>query len=285
MGPDSSRALPSSGAPLDVGIANRQAMLRADTVALYEQADYLDAGEKLLYDAIAPEAKDKPILDIGVGGGRTVEALTAISRNYTAIDYSPEMVEVVKRRYPSVRVLHADARDMSMFPDGSIFLVVFSCAGIDMVDHADRLKILREVRRILAPGGAFVFSTHGLEFRMQEGDPTLWDVFLGIQPTRNPAKLVWRVARGLPMALSRVRNYRALRPLAQKHEDWAILNSRYHHYGTLMHYITLDAQRAELERAGFEPKAVGYSGEGQRLEGGAASAFMLHFLARAPAGA
>jgi SAM-dependent methyltransferase len=272
----------SATAPLSVGRANRLAMLRADTADFYEKADYLDPGEKLLYDAISPEATRRPILDIGVGGGRTVGPLTAISDDYTAIDYSPGMVDVVRRRFPQVRVLHGDARDMSMFPDGSIFLAVFSCAGLDMVDSRDRLKILREVRRVLAPGGAFVFSTHGLEFRKREPDPTFWDIFLAIQPTKNPVKRVWRAARGLPMAFSRVRNYRTLLPLSQKHENWAILNSKYHHYATLMHYITPTAQRAQLEEVGFETGAIGYTSEGDPLVGDAPQAFMLHFMARVP---
>ncbi len=241
-------------------------MQRPDTVQHYLHCDYLDPGEKALYAAILPEAKGKPLLDIGVGGGRTVDALTAISADYTAIDYAKEMVQALARRRPSLRILHADARDMSMFQDGSMFLVVFSCAGIDMVDAADRLRVLREVLRVLAPGGAFIFSTHNLECRRREREPTLLDIFLPLQRS----------------SFSRVRNFLALRKLVEKKSDWAILNSKYHAYSTLMHYITMRAQRAQLEEVGFAPGAVAYSNEGELISGNGSDSFMLHFMARAP---
>src|SRR5258708_1017792 len=151
-----------------IDTANRRAMRRSDTVEEYSRADYLDAGEKALYDSIASAANGKPVLDIGVGGGRTIRALTSISGDYTAIDYTPEMLDALKLRHPSLRLLCVDARDMCVFADGSISLAVFSCAGIDMVDATDRMRILREIRRVLSPGGAFIFSTHNLEFRMRQ---------------------------------------------------------------------------------------------------------------------
>jgi SAM-dependent methyltransferase len=40
--------------------------------------------------------------------------------------------------------------------------VLFSFNGIDYVDHGDRLGILREIHRVLKPGGWLVFSSHNL---------------------------------------------------------------------------------------------------------------------------
>src|SRR5262249_23073725 len=119
-------------------------------------------------------------------------------------------------------------------------------------------------------------------FRLREGDPSLWKVALPAAPTRNPLKWVWRRLRALPQASLRLRNYRALRPLAQRSEDWAILNSNYHDYLTLMHYLTLPSQRAQLVEAGFEADAIAYTSEGVRLSDSAPDAFMLHLMARVP---
>lgn len=272
---------PAQGSLPDVGTINQMAMRQPRTVREYLNAEYIDPGEQALYDAIAPKAAGKPILDIGVGGGRTVGALTAISQDYTAIDYSPEMVEAFSRTFPGKRILHGDARDMTAIEGGSMFLVVFSCAGLDMVGAADRLRILREVRRVLAPGGAFIFSTHNLEHRLQEPEPTLWRLLWPTPVTWHPLRVARKLAGALLFGRLRVRNYRRLLPLVERHDHWAILNSNYHNYSTLMHYITTRAQREQLEAAGFEAGALAYTREGEPVDETAPGTFMLHFLARA----
>jgi hypothetical protein len=70
--------------------------------------------------------------------------------------------------------------------------------------------------------------------------------------------------------------------LAERHADWAILNSEYHAFGTLMHYITIRAQRSELEEAGFAPDPLVYANEGSLISGDASTTRILHWMARAP---
>lgn len=74
------------------------------------------------------------------------------------MDYVCEMVTECQRKFPDVRFEHGDARDLSRYEDGSFYLVMFSLNGISMVDHQGRMKILKEVYRILAPGGSFLFQ-------------------------------------------------------------------------------------------------------------------------------
>ena len=264
----------------EVGSANLAAMRLKGAVTHYASMTYVDPGEKILYESIAELAAGKPILDIGVGGGRTVPHLTAMSSNYTAVDYSPEMVKAFAQRFPGLRILHANAVDLGAFEDASIFLVVFSCCGIDMVGHSDRGKILHEVRRVLAPGGAFIFSTHNLDSQLR--DPSIRDVMIPIDPTLNPFKLTRSVARSVSQSPVRVWNFRKLKPLTERHADWAILNSEYHAYGTLTHFINVPAQRAELAEAGFAPDPLVYSNEGSPISGATSPTRILHWMARAP---
>ena len=42
--------------------------------------------------------RGQPILDLGVGGGRTVPLLRAVSSDYVAVDYTPAMGEACRRR-------------------------------------------------------------------------------------------------------------------------------------------------------------------------------------------
>jgi SAM-dependent methyltransferase len=266
----------------DMDRANQRAMASAAAALFYEHETHLDPSEKLLYDLIAPEAKGKPVLDIGVGGGRTIPALTAISHDYTAVDYSRTMTERLAQRYPKLRLLHADARDLSILSDGSFFLVVFSCAGIDMVGHVDRGKILREVRRVLAPGGAFIFSTHNWDFRKRVPDPDAWSVAMSSRSGGGLMTTLRQGLRALRRAPLRFRNYHALKHLTERHESWGILNSKYHDYSTLMHYITLDAELGELKTAGFGGEILVYEGEGRPMKADdVAQDDLMHVLARA----
>jgi SAM-dependent methyltransferase len=264
----------------EVGSANLTAMRLHEAVSHYASMTYVDPGEKVLYERVAEEAAGKPIMDIGVGGGRTVPHLTAISSDYTAVDYSPEMVSAFKQRFPGLRVVHANAVKLSAFDDASMFLVVFSCCGLDMVGREDRHKILREVRRVLVPGGVFIFSTHNLDSRLQE--LSLRDIILPVQPTLNPLKLAKAVARSVRQSPLRVWNFRKLKPLTERHADWAILNTEYHAFGTLSHFINVTAQRAELAEAGFAPDPLVYSNEGEPITGATSATRILHFMARVP---
>jgi len=264
-----------------VDAANRQAMASRGAVAHYARQSELDAGEAALYAVVAAESRGRPVLDIGVGGGRTTPALTAISSDYTAIDYTPAMVEATRRRYPAVRVLEADARRLEQFAAGAFHLVVFSCAGLDMVGAEDRRQILAEVRRVLEPGGAFVFSTHSLVHRRRQPEPGLASLF-GPLETGSPLRLARSLARSLRDGVARARNLRSLRHLGEQHDGWAILNSHYHDYGTLMHYASLAEQRAGLVQAGFLPAAMAYTHEGQPVGPEEPDTLLLHVLARVP---
>src|SRR6478735_6042586 len=118
-----------------------------------------DRGEQIAIEAVAREMAGRRILDIGAGAGRTLPLLRAISNDYVAIDFMSQMVDVCQSKYPDARVEVGDARDLGGFADDSFDLIVFSWNGIDAVAHDERPVILDEIRRLLAPGGAFLFST------------------------------------------------------------------------------------------------------------------------------
>src|SRR5690606_37213574 len=92
---------------------NMRTMTDASVVAHYARPWGLSPTEQACFARIADEARGRPILDIGVGGGRTVEALRNISDDYTGIDYSADMVAACRHRFPGVRFEHADARALA----------------------------------------------------------------------------------------------------------------------------------------------------------------------------
>src|SRR5262245_43360174 len=120
---------------------------------------FTNEGERAAYWHIVDEIRNKPILDLGVGPGRTIKLLRSLSDKYVALDYLPPMVEHVRERFPFVDVRLGDARDLSSFGASTFYLVVFSYMGIDSVDHEGRQRILSEAYRVLQPGGILWFST------------------------------------------------------------------------------------------------------------------------------
>jgi SAM-dependent methyltransferase len=216
-------------------------------VAGYSRSTELSAPEASALVRIAPEAKGKPILDVGVGGGRTVNALCEVSDDYLGIDYTPAMVEACRRAYPGVRFEHADARNLAHIASESFFLAVFSCNGLGMVGHADRLAILRELRRVLMPGGALLFSTHN----RASSDVTAGFQFPELERALNPARLAVRMLRFARRTVVRFYNRRKLANLVEHGEGYSIINDACHDYGVMLYYVDLAEQRRQLLDAGF----------------------------------
>ena len=240
---------------------NLRTMRSAAVVAHYARPDELLPHERASLDHVAAEVRGGSVLDIGVGGGRTVKALLEVSPDYLGIDYSPEMVAACRTRFPKVRFEHVDARRMSNLSDGSISLAVFSCNGISMVGHDDRLAIMREVHRVLKPGGVFLFTT----YNRNSPEATAGFRFPELQFTVNPMRMLVRSARMLKdTALSLYQ-----RRQHAKHEvstsRYAVLNDICHNYGVMLYYITLAQQRRQLEDTGFLPDAVAFDCRGRRI--------------------
>jgi ubiquinone/menaquinone biosynthesis C-methylase UbiE len=96
----------------------------------------------------------KRVLDLGVGGGRTTHSLAPHASLYIGIDYSRAMIEICQDRFPHHQFEPGDARDLSRFPAEWFDFVLFSYNGIDFVDHADRLQVLKEIARVSHLGGS-----------------------------------------------------------------------------------------------------------------------------------
>lgn len=97
------------------------------------------------------------VLEIGCGTGQFAASVTdaAPSVDYVATDASPVMVEATLSR--GVDAQRADAESLP-FPDDSFDVVV---AAWMLYHVSDLAGALREVRRVLRPGGTFAAATNG----------------------------------------------------------------------------------------------------------------------------
>ena len=244
----------------------------------YSENHKLNAPERAALEYVAHVAKDKSILDIGVGGGRTVPALLKISNNYTGVDYVREMVEECQKKYPDVSFSQGDARNMSAFADESVFLAVFSMNGISMVDHLGRLEIIKEVYRALEPGGLFLFSTYNKD------NPDYKKLLRlpKFRKTINPFRLGVRCAKYGVKLLLMIRNRRRFRRHEQHTDEYSIVNDRCHNYSTMLYYISRDSQCEQLLSEGFHSEIMAFDLQGNQVGDDGTFDNSIFYIARKP---
>ncbi len=120
-------------------------------------------------------------LDLGCGTGVVSLALARRDFSVVGVDHSQDMLEIAERKAAgeglaeSCRFMTGDVRDVP-FGDGAFDVV--TCQGL--LHHLeDPEPCLRELKRVLRPGGAFFLS-----------DPTS-----GETPVKRALVRVWRLAR------------------------------------------------------------------------------------------
>ena len=218
-----------------------------DVVKIYDKMSELFPAEKEILNLIAKNYKDKKILDVGVGAGRTTTALTNISKEYLGIDYSETMVKNSRLKYPNQKFIVSDMRDLvEQFQPSSFDVVVVSFNGIDYVNHDDRLKTLRGIYSLLKPGGAFCFSTHNLEYGLRHRG-----FRFGFTPSLNPAKIAIRALRSLIFATKALPNYLTRRKFESVSNGFALLNDWAHNYRLLTYYASEEEVTDQLRTVGF----------------------------------
>lgn len=243
----------------------------------------LDRGEEAVLCRVARDVRNRPILDLGVGGGRTVPMLCLLSDDYVGVDYTQAMVDLCHTRYPEQSFRHLDARDLSVFPPGHFHLVFFSFNGIDAVGHDDRQRIISEVRRVVAPGGYFVFNSHNYD------GPDLSNRPWHLRPIpaasagglRKTVRHVVRQSFGLPKNLA---NYRKLARLSVDDGSYAFASNPAHNYSLLMYYGASGQTAALLKGFGFDTVEV-FTKSGEPVDDGSdvSSHPWLYYVARVAA--
>ncbi|WP_299031021.1 bifunctional 2-polyprenyl-6-hydroxyphenol methylase/3-demethylubiquinol 3-O-methyltransferase UbiG [uncultured Sulfitobacter sp.] len=99
----------------------------------------------------------KAVLDLGCAGGFMAEAIEDRGAHVTGIDPAKDAIAAARS--------HAGARDITYdvgvgealpYTDGQFDIVI--C--VDVLEHvSDLTKVLKEVARVLVPGGTFLFDT------------------------------------------------------------------------------------------------------------------------------
>lgn len=124
--------------------------------AEHEDYDVLGEGAyvrllRLFQELVQPRAGDRCI-DLGCGSGAFTQRLAHLELDLCGMDISPRLVERANSRGGRERYVVGDIMNSGL-PAGSFEVVVYSGVLHHFPTAADRLAVLREGYRLLAPGG------------------------------------------------------------------------------------------------------------------------------------
>ena len=118
--------------------------------------------EMMMFNSYRKEVVEKAqgnILEVGIGTGENLKYYEK-TQKITGVDFSPGMLKVAKEKAETIGVdvelLEMDIQEMS-FPDSSFDTVVSTCVFCTVPDPVTGL---REVFRVLKPGGKAIFLEH-----------------------------------------------------------------------------------------------------------------------------
>ena len=160
QGPTQSPRLPESmGTESSVRTAVKDFYERPEIVRIYAQVGFT-AAEGALVRRFFPRGAS--VLDVGSGAGRSAIALAQEGYQVTGVDLSAAMVEQAEREAEranvEARFVVGDAVALP-FAAASFDAALFAGNGIGHLEPEGKLRCLRELARVLTPGGCAIIST------------------------------------------------------------------------------------------------------------------------------
>jgi SAM-dependent methyltransferase len=265
---------------INLDAINRAAWSSHASVRSYaSESSWTDPGEQAAVEWVSAHCTNEPILDIGIGAGRTIPLMESISSDYVGVDYTPALLQRALERFPQADLRLMDARDMSSLPSNHFALAMFSYNGIDSVEYEDRVRILSEMARVVRPGGYLLFSSHNLH-GPGYGE-TVWKLLPRF--TLNPIRLGWRTLRSLRVLPIGLYNYWRHSRNNFNYGGYATAVGAAHNFGIVIVYMTLAEQRRQLGRLGLDLEIVFGSSDAQPiLPDGDSDEWWLHYVAHKP---
>lgn len=103
-----------------------------------------------LYPLRSCSAHARRTLEIGAGRGAHLRFENLGGQQYVALELRPELANMIRASYPTVRVVAGDCQEQLDFPDGYFDRVL----AIHVLEHLPNLpKALEQIQRVLSPSG------------------------------------------------------------------------------------------------------------------------------------
>ena len=115
--------------------------------------------DRHLLNRFAEEVRGRgPVADLGCGPGHVARYLHEQGVTVTGIDLSPEMIRVAERLHPGLDFQVGDMQQLGAL-DGA-FAGIVAFYSIVHFEPSGLGPVLREMRRVLAPGGLALLAFH-----------------------------------------------------------------------------------------------------------------------------
>ena len=128
-------------------------------LALYPHRDRAEAREavELLHQATGPTSGDR-VLDLGCGAGRHLVELCRLGYRATGLDLSMPMLNAARSASAEPVLVRGDMRRLPFRASGFDIVTSYFTSFGYFDDEEDDRRVLREVRRVLRPGGRFLLD-------------------------------------------------------------------------------------------------------------------------------
>lgn len=121
--------------------------------------------------SLLPKVEGKKVLDAGCAAGWYTKWLLDNGANVTALDFSPKMIEMTKKRVGNkAQIIRADLNNPLDFIEDKSMDIILSSLTLHYLRNWD--TVMSEFNRILVDGGQLVFSVHHpfMDFTVFEKD-------------------------------------------------------------------------------------------------------------------
>jgi ubiquinone/menaquinone biosynthesis C-methylase UbiE len=139
----------------------------------WDEASFFASGAEDYQKLVAPfltqlgvEPRTLAMLEVGCGAGRMTRAFAAHFQSVIAFDVSPEMQKQARihlREFPQVRFITGDGATLAGVESESVDFVFSYLVLQHLPKEALALGFVREMMRVLKPGGALLFQFNSAE--------------------------------------------------------------------------------------------------------------------------
>ena len=140
--------------------------------------------------SMLPDVKGKKVLDAGCAAGWYTKLLLDKGASVIALDFSPNMIEMTKRRVGNkAKIIRADLNEPLDFVDDESIDVVLSSLTLHYIKNWE--VVMSEFNRILKKGGQLVFSVHHpfMDFKLSSKENYFLTELLDDEWTTNKGKV------------------------------------------------------------------------------------------------